>query len=192
MAETETDAETADAETEALAEPAPQPVRIPMAWPEVRTRLAGARNYWICTASPDTGPHAMPVWGVWVGGRLWFSTGARTRKARNLAVDCRVSVHLESAAELVSLQGTAEPVPSADRPPEVDAAYAAKYAMPRTGDPGTIVIGDSPVFAVTPHLGFSWFEGAFPESMTRWRFPEAAHVTHELGEPTGEVASYPA
>ncbi|MEY9940794.1 hypothetical protein [Streptacidiphilus sp. MAP5-3] len=53
------------------------------------------------------------------------------------------------------------------------------------------MIGDSPVFAVTPRLGYSWFEGSFAESMTRWRFPEAAHVTDELGEPTGEAASYP-
>ena len=30
-------------------------------------------------------PHVMPVWGVWLDGRLWFSSGLRSRKARNLA-----------------------------------------------------------------------------------------------------------
>ncbi|MEZ0067806.1 hypothetical protein ABIA32_003822 [Streptacidiphilus sp. MAP12-20] len=156
--------------------------RIVITWPEMRTRLASARNYWICTASTTGGPHAMPVWGVWVGERLWFSTGAGTVKARNLALDPRVSVHLESATELVALQGSAAAVPSGERPAEVDAAYATKYVLPRTGEPAVIEIGSSPVFAVTPRTVCGWFEGAFAESMTRWRFPG----------PVAEPMSYPA
>jgi hypothetical protein len=159
--------------------------RIGISWAEMRVRLVGARNYWVCTASPVGVPHAMPVWGVWVGERLWFSTGAGTVKARNLVVNPRVSVHLESASELVSLSGVAEVVPEGVRPPEVQAAYAAKYALPRTGEPATIVIGSSPVFAVTPRRAYGWFEGAFEESMTRFRFPEAG------GEPVAETMSYP-
>jgi hypothetical protein len=106
-------------------------------------------------------------------------------KARNLAVNPRVSVHLESAAEVVSLSGVAEAVPPAVRPSPVDAAYAAKYAMPRTGEPASIAVGASPVFAVTPHRAYGWFEGAFEESMTRWRFSGAD------GEPVAERMSYP-
>ncbi|WP_405717859.1 pyridoxamine 5'-phosphate oxidase family protein [Streptomyces sp. NBC_01537] len=144
--------------------------RITITWAEVDRRLELAHNYWICTASPLGGPHAMPVWGVWVDGRLWFSTGAGTVKARDLAADPRVAVHLESAAELVALRGTASAVPDGERPAAVDAAYAAKYVLPRSGGPGSIGMGGSPVYAVTPATGHSWFEGAFPETMTRWRF----------------------
>jgi hypothetical protein len=160
------------------------PYRITISWAEMRVRLVGARNYWICTASLAGVPHAMPVWGVWVGERLWFSTGAGTTKARNLAANPRVSVHLESATELVSVTGVAEQVPAAARPPEVDAAYAAKYALPRTGEPATIEIGASPVFAVRPTRALGWYEAAFEESMTRWRFPAQ-------GEPVAERATYP-
>ena len=159
--------------------------RIGISWAEMRVRLTGARSYWVCTASPGGMPHAMPVWGVWLGERLWFSTGAGTVKARNLNANPRVSVHLESAAEIVSLSGTAAVVPAAARPAEVDAAYAAKYALPGTGEPATIVIGSSPVFAVTPRRACGWFEGAFEQSMTRWRFPESG------GEPVAEAMSYP-
>ncbi|WP_042366773.1 pyridoxamine 5'-phosphate oxidase family protein [Streptacidiphilus neutrinimicus] len=159
--------------------------RIGISWAEMRVRLVGARSYWVSTASPAAVPHAMPVWGVWLGERFWFSTGSGTAKARNLASNPRVSVHLESAAEVVSVSGVAEAVPEAARPPEVDAAYAAKYALPRTGEPATIVVGGSPVFAVTPRRAHGWFEGAFAESMTRWRFPEAG------GAPVAEAMSYP-
>jgi hypothetical protein len=144
--------------------------RITITWAEVDRRLELARNYWICTASAHGGPHAMPVWGVWVGGRLWFSTGVGTVKARDLAADPRVAVHLESAVELVALRGTASAVPPGERPAAVDSAYAAKYVLPRTGGEGSIGMGGSPVYAVTPATGHSWFEGAFPETMTRWRF----------------------
>jgi hypothetical protein len=159
--------------------------RIGISWAEMRVRLVGARSYWVCTASPAGVPHAMPVWGVWVGERLWFSTGAGTVKARNLAANPRVNVHLESAVEVVSLSGVAEAVPAAARPAEVDAAYSAKYALPRTGEPATIVIGDSPVFAVTPRRAYGWYEPAFEESMTRWCFPDGG------GDPVAEEMSYP-
>ena len=159
--------------------------RIPVSWAEVSRRLETARNYWICTATPERGPHAMPVWGVWVDGRLWFSTGARTVKARDLAADPRVAVHLESASDLVTLRGTAAPVPAGGRPAEVEAAYAAKYAMPRSGEPASITMDDSPVFAVVPRIGHSWFEPVFAETMTRWRFPAAPG-----GEPVAEETTY--
>ncbi|WP_370121169.1 pyridoxamine 5'-phosphate oxidase family protein [Streptacidiphilus sp. MAP12-33] len=161
--------------------------RITITWAELRARLAGARSYWVCTASAAGVPHAMPVWGVWVGGRFWFSTGAGTAKARNLAVNPRVSVHLESGTELVSVSGVAEQVPAQARPPEVDAAYTAKYVLPRTGEPATIVVGASPVFAVRPTRALGWYEGAFEESMTRWRFPAGGE-----GEPVAEPIGYPA
>jgi hypothetical protein len=38
---------------------------------------------------------------------------------------------------------------------------------------------------VTPHRAYGWFEGAFEESMTRWRFSGAD------GEPVAERMSYP-
>ncbi len=39
-------------------------------------------------------PHAAPVWGVVTGGTLYLYSERRTRKARNLAADPRVVVHL--------------------------------------------------------------------------------------------------
>ena len=68
---------------------------LPWSWAE--ERLVSARSYWICTTRADGRPHAMPVWGVWLDGGLWFSTGRSSQKARNLARSAAVVVHPESA-----------------------------------------------------------------------------------------------
>jgi hypothetical protein len=70
-------------------------------WSWVRDQTERSRNYWVCTTRPDGRPHAMPVWGVWIDDTLWFSTGDGSVKARNLAADPRVAVHLESGDECV-------------------------------------------------------------------------------------------
>jgi hypothetical protein len=68
-----------------------------LSWPEVAARLAAARTYWLCTTMPSGAPHAAPVWGVVIGPTLYLYSERRTVKARNLAADPRVVVHLESA-----------------------------------------------------------------------------------------------
>src|SRR6266511_4118734 len=50
------------------------PVRLPWRW--ATTRLTAARSYWIATTRPDGRPHTRPVWGVWLDGRFYFSTGS--------------------------------------------------------------------------------------------------------------------
>ena len=58
---------------------------LPWKWAE--ERLQASHNYYVMTVRPDATPHAMPVWGVWVDDRFYFSTGAQSRKARNLAAN---------------------------------------------------------------------------------------------------------
>ena len=78
-----------------------------VSWPEIATRLAAARSYWLCTTMPSGAPHAAPVWGVVIRGTLYLYSERRTVKARNLAADPRVVVHLESAEDVVIVRGTA-------------------------------------------------------------------------------------
>jgi pyridoxine/pyridoxamine 5'-phosphate oxidase len=40
---------------------------------------------WLATVHPDGRPHVMPLGVDWMDGALYFSTGANTRKAKNLA-----------------------------------------------------------------------------------------------------------
>jgi len=43
------------------------------------------RTHWLATVRPDGRPHVMPVWAIWVAGAFYFTTGATTRKGKNLA-----------------------------------------------------------------------------------------------------------
>src|SRR5919109_5523167 len=76
---------------------------LPWRWAD--QRLTRSHNYWIITSRPDGTPHAMIVWGVWEGGRFYFSTGRESRKARNLAKNPSCIVCTEKAAEAVIVEG---------------------------------------------------------------------------------------
>jgi PPOX class probable F420-dependent enzyme len=139
------------------------PPLLPWSWAE--QRLTAARRYWVVTVGEDGRPHAMPVWGVWHGQALWFSTGADSRKARNLRADPRCVVTPDDAAEAVVVEGRAAAAAG-----EVDAAmreaYREKYA--------TNVPGAHPVFRVAPAVVFAVIEQPEQEFLraTRWTFDD--------------------
>jgi hypothetical protein len=76
-------------------------------WRHAEERLVNSRSYWICTTPPDGRPHSIPVWGMWIEGALYFGTARQARKARNIAHNPAVSVHLESGDDVVILEGKA-------------------------------------------------------------------------------------
>jgi len=133
-----------------------------VAWEHVTTRLREAHNYWVSSASAHGRPHAMPVWGLWTDGRFIFSTDPASRKARNFQANPRVVIHLESADDVVVLEGSVEVVKDAEWLTTMNKAYAAKYGVP---------LGDGPVFQVVPLRVFSWEESGFPSTATKWESP---------------------
>ena len=131
-------------------------------WSHVEERVPKSRNYWVATTRPDGRPHAVPVWGVWVDGTLYFGGGPDTRWSRNLAVNPQVAVHLESGDDVVILEGIVERITDPGHPvaARVDDAYEAKYRM-RHG---------TPFWVLRPRLVFAW--NNFPKNATRWVFDE--------------------
>jgi general stress protein 26 len=137
-----------------------------VAWEHVDERLRLARNYWVGSTRPGGGPHAMPVWGVWVKGAFLFSTDPHSRKGRNLAANPQVVVHLESGDDVVILEGIVEKVTDAALLAQANQAYFAKYQFHLLGDqtpPGL-------VYRLRPRKVFAWPESSFPSSATRWTF----------------------
>ena len=132
-------------------------------WQHVEERMQAAHNYWVVTTGKDGRPHTMPVWGVWVEGVYYFSTDRRTRKARNLAANSAVIVHLESGDEVIILEGIGAEVTDEKQIAAMDAAYFAKYKMHPLEIPG-----DVSIYEVKPLVAFAWFESNFADSATRW------------------------
>ena len=143
-------------------------------WSWAVERLETARNYWFSTTRPDGRPHAMPAWAVWLDGELYFEGSPMARRARNLALNPAVVVHLESGDEVVILEGEAREVGKPDRAlaERLAAGFTAKYAettyyyrpSPEQWDRGGL-------WATRPRVAFGW--SAFPQTVTRWRFPDA-------------------
>lgn len=128
-----------------------------LSWDFVTDRLAAARNYWVSTTRPDGRPHATPSWAVWLDGTLYFGGGRQTRKARNMAANPAVVVHLESGDEVVILEGVVEEITDPALQERIDDAYEAKYGM-RHG---------TPVWALRVEQAFAW--SGYPTTVTRWR-----------------------
>ncbi len=140
-----------------------------MTWAWVRERLDPARTYWMATVDPQHRPSAMPVWGVVVEDDLYLETPAVTRRARSLARNPAVAVHLELGDHLVAIEGTAEGiVPEPALAVAMAAAFAAKYDA---YDPAPTEWDGGGLYIIVPRTVFAWRD---MPTATRWRFSEPA------------------
>jgi PPOX class probable F420-dependent enzyme len=139
-----------------------------LAWQWAEERLTASRNYWVVTVWPDGRPHAMPVWGMWDGGALWFSSARGSRKVRNLRNEPRCVVTTEDPVEPVVLEGTAEIVADAPVLDRVIALMNDKYATDYTVD--FLDPSVNATVCVRPRWAFGLVEEDFTGSPTRWRF----------------------
>jgi len=139
-----------------------------LSWSFVTERMERARNYWVGTTRSDAAPHVAPVWGIWSDGAFYFATDRRSRKGRNLALDPRVAVHLESGDEVVILEGVAEEVTALSALNQFADAYALKYQVRVEVTPGDLLT--NAIFVVRTLVAFAWLESDYPGGATRWRF----------------------
>jgi hypothetical protein len=153
---------------------------LPWSWAE--QRLKKSHNYWITTVKPhaspnnaspheasphNASPHTMVVWGLWQDGRFLFSTGSKSRKARNLAQNANCVVCTEHAHEAVIVEGHAE---IADVPARRKflPKYERKYKFDMSKMKPDILSMKEPVFAVRPRVVFGLWEKDFISKSTRW------------------------
>jgi hypothetical protein len=96
-----------------------------LAWTDAEARLVEARHYWLATTSPDGVAHVRPIWGAWMDHAFYFDGHPHTRWARNITRDPRASIHLESAMNVVIVEGIAEDIERTDE--RLGAAVAAEW-----------------------------------------------------------------
>ena len=100
---------------------------------------------------------------------MYLYSERRTRKARNLAADPRLVVHLESGDDVVIVHGTAEDLGHPAQVPDVVAALAAKYTSQAdqrylpNADPDFDV-----VYAIRPRSAMVWRLDDYEASQRRW------------------------
>jgi Pyridoxamine 5'-phosphate oxidase len=151
----------------------------PLPWSRALKQLEAGTGgtYWLATTRPDGRPHVAAVGALWVDGEIYFVSGGRTRKSRNLAANpsCVFSVSL-TGIDLV-LEGTAARI--TDRPTLLRLAqrYAAQgwpasvagqtltaeYSAPSAGPPPWNLYVLRPAKAIGVAT-------ADPSGATRWTF----------------------
>ena len=134
---------------------------LPWKWAE--QRLAKTRQYYLATVHPEGRPHVMPVWGLWLNGSFYFSTGKTSRKARNLALNHNCVVCSDDTSQAVIVEGRVEMIIDVGALKPVFAAYKKKYKM------DVSEMGE-PFYRVRPRAAFGLFEKKFVDTATKWLF----------------------
>jgi pyridoxamine 5'-phosphate oxidase-like protein len=134
-------------------------------------------TFFLGTVTPDGHPHAAGVGVAWHNGDLYFTSGPRARKARNLAAhpECTISMRLpgvdlvlEGSAERVTdpqaLEEAAALYRAGGWPTQVEGdAFTAPYSAPSAGPPPWNC------YRFRFHTAFG-VATAEPHGATRWRF----------------------
>jgi hypothetical protein len=149
-------------------------------WAWAVERLEQSHNYWIATSRSDGRPHLMIIWGIWWRDAFWFSTGRRTRKARNIAERPHCAIGTEGADKAVIVEGNASEITDQNVWKELAKVYDGKYG----GELLTLLQASrGAIFQVQPLTVFGQDEHAanFTEAVTKWSF-KSDH-TDALGNP---------
>ena len=93
--------------------------------PQVERRLQTEQNLWLATVRPTGSPHLVPIWFVWVAGKIYLCTAAESVKVRNLVQNPHVSIALEEGNHPVVIEGLAQPIGAV--PKSVIGAFKKKY-----------------------------------------------------------------
>lgn len=153
-----------------------------IAWSRVHELLESGpkgplAGFFLATVRPDGRPHSAGIGAIWYDGDLYFTSGPRTRKSRNLANNaaCSVAVKFpgmdltfDGEASLVTEPLVLDAVAAIYRtlgwPAEVAGnALTAPYSAPSAGPPPW----DLYRFSFYSVAGLSTAE---PNGATRWRF----------------------
>jgi hypothetical protein len=144
---------------------------LPWSWAE--QRLKKSHNYWISTITADGSkrpkPHTMVVWALWQDGALIFSTGSKSRKARNLERNPNCVIATELAHEAVIVEGIAEIADVAARRKMIPACER-KYKFDLSTMKDDMLSMKEPVYVVRPRVVFGLWEKHFQNKSTRWTF----------------------
>lgn len=138
-------------------------------WPHIASRLAPERNYWLGTTTVSGAVHAVPVWGVVVDEQFYVYSERKTAKAKNIARDPRVVVHLESAEHVVIVHGRMIDEGRPSDVAEVVESLSVKYSAP--GDAEYLPSADADfdvLYRLQAERAMVWELSDYEGSQRRW------------------------
>jgi nitroimidazol reductase NimA-like FMN-containing flavoprotein (pyridoxamine 5'-phosphate oxidase superfamily) len=152
----------------------------PLEWARAVKQLedtSGHRTCWLATTDPDGGAHIAGVGGLWVDDKLYFTSGPRARKSRNLAGNPRCALSVALGDLDLVVEGTASKVTDEATVAYLAERYAAQGWPARaegrviTAEYSAPSAGPAPwdLYALVPETAYG-VATAEPFGATRWRF----------------------
>ena len=135
-----------------------------LVWAGVNERLEQAKHFWFSTADGSGRPHARPIWGAWLDNTLYADGGVHvTRWGRDLLANSHTQAHLESATEVVIVDGdfTMTNDLTQEAFARVQESYRRRYESYQPESAGGL-------FMVKPRHVLAWTN--FPRDVTRFEF----------------------
>lgn len=148
----------------------------PTPWADVARLLEQAELYWLTTVRADGRPHVTPLVGIAVDSTVFFCTGLREQKARNLEANQRVALttgcNAWAAGLDVVVEGVAVRLTERDQLQLLADAYEDKYGSAwrwEVGD-GVLRSGETTaaVFRIDPAKVIAFAKE--PHGQTTYRF----------------------
>jgi len=151
--------------------------------------LAEQRTCRIATASP-LGPHLTPLWYVWDGTALWFTSLVRSQRWTDLARDPRVAVLVDAGEDYGELRG----VELRGRVEMVGEAPRTGLPEPRLEEPELLMARKYLDGDVMYHDGRHAWLRLVPDKITSWDFrllpaPQPPTAPHASAEPRQTATS---
>ena len=81
--------------------------RNPARFRALEARFSRETTIWIATNRRDGRPHMVPVWFVWLEGKIYISTGTHTQKYINMYGNQNVALALPNTEKVVIIEGEA-------------------------------------------------------------------------------------
>lgn len=134
-----------------------------LSWKWAEEVLSTTQNYYLATTRQDGRPHVMPIWGLWMSGQFYFSTGRDSVKARNMSSNPNCVLCAGDAGECAILEGIVEVIEDRATLKKFAKLYLKKYKY-------DVSDMNQPVFRIRPQVVFGQIEKTYTQTATRWRF----------------------
>jgi len=145
--------------------------RIAMTDAERDDFLSAERTCRVATLGPD-GPHATPLWFLWLDGMVWLYSITRSQRWADLERDPRIGIVIDAGHEYLELRGV-----------EITGRVEVVGEVPRTGEPHDQLPAIETTFAkkyfATDELfhdqRHAWLR-VVPAKITSWDFRKLAEL----------------
>ncbi|HFE66315.1 MAG TPA: hypothetical protein ENJ93_03545 [Chloroflexi bacterium] len=126
----------------------------PARWQAMTGRLGREMTIWLATVRRDGRPHLVPLWFIWLDGKIYVSSAPRSQKFINLIHNQMVALSLPDTENVLLIEGEAHIAPRETVDILADYFYD-KYEWDfRYDDSDTWRL-----IEITPHKILAWGDG---------------------------------